>query len=371
MTPETRRRAARPRRLRGLILAGVAGLVIVLVAVAAAAFLSDISMRRLLGTEALAVTCDEGSADIRFPLGGRGNATWDAGPSLPRAQDEVRALAVGDRILLGTGITPRRGVVGGFASLGLMYSYDPVSETYRRIAPLPVPLDHQAVAALGDEIYMISGWSDGIPSDHVFRLEDGKWAELPPIPTPRAGAAAAVVGRRIFVVGGTTARHDASSLAGVSTVEAFDIDTNRWLRLPDMPTPRHHHAAVSLGSVITVLGGRDGDLFSLATVEQFDTATGRWTERRPLPLASGALSAVVVGRTMVVAGGGDDGEGWVTPATWTMRGGEWRRLPDLRVPRHGHGMAALDGVVFVFGGSPCAGYGATGTVERLVVRARQ
>jgi hypothetical protein len=71
----------------------------------------------------------------------------------------------------------------------------------------------------------------------------------------------------------------------------------------------------------------------------------------------------------VVSGGGDDAGGWITPATWERRAdGSWRRLPDLSVARHGHGMAALHGSVYVFGGSPCAGYGSTDSVERLRVQ---
>ena len=106
----------------------------------------------------------------------------------------------------------------------------------------------------------------------------------------------------------------------------------------------------------------------MASVEEFDTVTRRWSAARPLPLAVGAPSGVTIAGSMLVSGGGDDGGGWVTPTTWLRRvDGSWRRMPDLIAARHGHGMAALGGSAYVFGGAPCAGYGSTGSIERLRV----
>jgi non-specific serine/threonine protein kinase len=351
---------------RVLAVAGAGLAVLCLGGIAILAF-TDVSPRSVLPQEEEAV-CNPRTARIRLPLSGRADATWQPGPSLPFAQDEVRAAAVGDDILLGSGLVPSRSALGGFASLDRLYRFDPDTGGYEAVAPLPMRVDHPAFAAHGDSLYVFGGWSDGVPTARSFELDDGRWEELPEMPTARAGAAAAVVGNEIVVIGGTLADHTSGALDGSRTVESFDLEQRRWRSLPDMPTPRHHHAAVAVGHVITVVGGRDGDRFSVATVEQLDTATDRWVEARPLPLAVGATTAVAVDGEVVVTGGGDDAGGWVTPATWRLRDGAWQRLPDLAVPRHGHGMAAADGVVYVFGGSPCAGYGLTSSVERLMLR---
>ncbi len=358
----------RRRRLRRVVLAGLAGLAVIGAAGVVTLEVSDIQVRRLLRIEPIPVACSPSHSSTRVPLGGPAADTWDNGPSLPRAQDEVRAVTVAQRIIVGSGLVPRRGVLGGLASLDYLYSFDPRTGTYEELAPLPVRLDHPAFAAHGHDLYVLGGWTDGIPSGRAFRLAGGSWEELAPMPTPRAGVAAAVVADRIYVIGGSGVKHDGGLLPGTRTVEAFDVATDSWLTLPEMPTPRHHHAATAVGTSITVVGGRDGGLFSIATAEQLDTATGRWTESRPLPLAVGAPTAATVDGRVVVAGGGDDAGGWATPATWMLRGDRWDRLPDLQMGRHGHGMAALGGAVYVFGGSPCGGYGVTDSVERLAVR---
>ena len=87
----------------------------------------------------------------------------------------------------------------------------------------------------------------------------------------------------------------------------------------------------------------------------------------PLPLGAGGLAVVSAAGMVVAIGGGDDGENWVTPATWALDPdeGHWRRLADLNVARHGHGAAAVGSDVYVFGGAPCPGYGRTDAVESL------
>ena len=169
----------------------------------------------------------------------------------------MRAVRVGDHIVVGSGLAPEHGVLGGFGSLDELYEFDPRRGSFVDIDPLPLPLDHVALAAHGNVLYAFGGWSDAVPSRRAFSLRDGSWSELPPMPTARGGAAAAVVGDRIYVIGGTTGVHRGGPLAGSAAVEVFDITSARWLTAVDMPTPRHHLAAAAVGKVIVVVGGRD------------------------------------------------------------------------------------------------------------------
>lgn len=348
---------------------GAAFALLALVFVGAALLVTqDMGVRTLLGSEALAVACDQDSATILFPLGGAADGQWKSAARLPLARDEVRGVAVGDHIVVGSGLAPKQGVLGGFGSLDELYEFTPRRGRFVAIARLPVPLDHLALAAHGETLYAFGGWSDALPSRRAFRLRNGSWQELPPMSIARGGATATLVGDRVYVIGGATDTHSGGPLPGTGVVEVFDIGRGRWFRGPDMPTTRHHHAAAAAGKVIVVVGGRDGSLSSIAAVDELDTTTGRWSEAPALPLAVGAPSAVTVDGRVLVGGGGDDARGWVTPATWLrLANGGWRRLPDLAVARHGHAMAALDGVAYVLGGSPCAGYGRTDSVERLRV----
>jgi len=74
----------------------------------------------------------------------------------------------------------------------------------------------------------------------------------------------------------------------------------------------------------------------------------------------------------VIAVGGDDDEaGTVTGAVqkWDPRVQHWSLLPAMRTPRHGQAAVPAAGRVWVFGGSPCAYFNATDSVESLGLRA--
>ena len=154
--------------------------------------------------------------------------------------------------------------------------------------------------------------------------------------------------------------------------EIYDLATGRWSRGPALPTARHHAgAAARSGGRRTAFrlpaGGRTE--LSLDVVERFEAGGDEQAGEQALsmPLGTGALAVVAAHGSLVAVGGGDDAEGWVTPATWWFepRTQHWRRLADLRIPRHGHAAAAVGDEIYVFGGAPCPGYGRTDSVERL------
>lgn len=54
-------------------------------------------------------------------------------------------------------------------------------------------------------------------------LQEDRWISLPPMPTPRAGAAVAVLGKQLLVVGGVG--EDQSPL---KVVEIYNTEEGRW-----------------------------------------------------------------------------------------------------------------------------------------------
>jgi hypothetical protein len=47
-------------------------------------------------------------------------------------------------------------------------------------------------------------------------------------------------------------------------IEAFDPETNRWLTLPPLPTPRHGLGVVTVGDTLYVIGGGKRPRFSVS-----------------------------------------------------------------------------------------------------------
>jgi hypothetical protein len=365
---------ARRHRSAAIGLAAASGLLIVVVGLALLGpDLPGPSAKELLGRAPTIAACTPAPSEIRLPAGPAPlTPRWRPEQALPRAHDELRAVAVGNSVVVGSGLEPGD-VLGGLRSVATFYVFRPADGSFALLPLARERVDHPAIVAVGRDIYMFGGWKDGVPVRSAWRLTmgAGRWQPLPPLPAPRAAAAAVVRDGRIYVVGGSGAAHDTGTPPGSRSVYSYDIATQEWDTGPSLAIARHHHVAGVVDGEIVVAGGRDGARLALASVERLDRQARMWIRERPLPLGVGAAASAVVDGMMVVAGGGDDsddGSGWVTPAAWEYRpGAGWARLANMRVARHGHGMAAVGRRVFVFGGSPCVGYGQTDSVESLEV----
>jgi N-acetylneuraminic acid mutarotase len=330
-------------------------------------------VRELVGVVEPFAPCTPDPANVRRPSQPvTTSIRWRAGrPAVPAlANEEVRAVAIGDRIYLGTGVRANKGG-SFFRSLKWLYVYDPGTGAYRRQPDLPQRLDHTALATWKGNLYLFGGFTDSRPSANVWRYSPRtrQWTKLAPMRQARGGLAGGVIGDRYYAVGGVL-RQTTQHPQIFGTLEIYDFRTNRWSRGPRMPTGRHHVAAVVLGEKLYAVGGRGARDLSLSTLERFDPATRTWERLPPLPFGVGDPGAVAARGRLVVLSGGDDAEKWVTPATWSFdpRTGWWRRLSDMVRPRHGFAFAVSGGRIYVFGGAPCARYGRTGATESIDVR---
>ena len=158
------------------------------------------------------------------------------------------------------------------------------------------------VAAQSAGIYVVGGHASGVTLAAVDRLNpSGQWEQLPPMPTPRHGCAAASVIGILYVFGGA---NDGGMPLG--TAERFDPLLGRWERLPPAPTARHGSACAAAAGKLFCVGGYDGEGV-LSVAERFDPVAGSWERLPPMPTARGRCMAAALEGLIYVAGGTDDG----------------------------------------------------------------
>jgi Kelch motif len=87
----------------------------------------------------------------------------------------------------------------------------------------------------------------------------------------------------------------------------------------------------------------------------------------PLPEARGGTGAAVVSGRLVSVGGEEPAGTIASVFAYSPAARRWRRLPDLPTPRHGLGVVAHGGRVYVVGGGPEPGLTVSGAVESLEV----
>jgi N-acetylneuraminic acid mutarotase len=255
-------------------------------------------------------------------------------------------------------------IAGGMShgeTLQLVQSYDPQTGAWQPQPALPIPLHHATAANYRGEVVVIGGASDELAnaSNKVFALRGGTWVELPSLTHARAGAAAAVVGDKLVVVGGQNEKKL------VPQTEVFDGKS--WTDAADLPTPREHLAAVSDGFYVYTVGGRflSADKNS-AAFERFDPESGEWVKLVDMPTPRGSYGATFIDGRIVAVGGEEPTRVLGTVEMYDIAEGKWISLPPMPTPRHGEVVATVRNTVYVIGGANRPSHeGGISTVEAL------
>jgi len=281
---------------------------------------------------------------------------WVKLAPFPDPSEEVYGAAAGGKLYVFGGLAP------GWRPKGLVYEYDPATDTWTRKKPMPLASHHVAFAELNGKIYAFGGFvlppsgpPAWVPIDNAWEYDPATdtWKALAPMPTRRGSPVAAVVGGKIYVIGGAglhpgsteTAVHPARPHRALATVEEYDPATNTWRPRSPMPTARNHAAVGAVNGKIYVIGGRIGSAFVSTSsptdlVEEYDPATDQWGALKArMPTPRSAVAWGVYGGRIYVAGGEVQNDQFLAafrafeaydPAT-----NRWISLPRMPVPRHG------------------------------------
>lgn len=189
------------------------------------------------------------------------DGAWRAGPPLPAPQAEVAAGIVDGRLVLAGGRTPKGAANGQYADhadTGAAWALAPGATKWDSLPPLPTPRNSSAAAVLNGRLHVAGGRVVGangltnLATHEAWDPKRGAWVTLAPMPQPRGGHAAAVLGGRLYCFGGESfgpegrAHHE---------VFAYDQVADRWAEASAMPMPLHGLGAVAADGAIHLLGG--------------------------------------------------------------------------------------------------------------------
>ncbi|HET7856498.1 MAG TPA: kelch repeat-containing protein [Gaiellaceae bacterium] len=267
---------------------------------------------------------------------------WESLASTGLVRQEVSFVRVGDRFYLAGGSRTQQ-------------AYEPRTNSWRNVAPLPRNLDHIQGVELGGRIYYVGGlaaWpKPAVASVYVYGPAADRFSTRRPMSRPRGAGGVAVHGGKIYYAGGL------SDGRAVTWFDVYDPQRNLWSRLPDMPRPRDHFQAVVLDGKFYAIGGRDSELGKeYAETDAFDFATGRWeTGLAPIPTKRGGFAAAVLGDEILVIGGEDANSAHREVEAYDVRRDRWRTLDPMPTARHGTQAVVCGGAVYVAAGGGTQG----------------
>jgi Kelch motif len=248
-------------------------------------------------------------------------------------------------------------------------AYDPATNSWSTVAPLPAALDHIQAVELNGLIYYIGGlvhWpGPAVGTVYIYDPDANNFKAGTPMPAGRERGAGgmAVFGNKIYYAGGL---HEG---VAVSWFDVYDTVTKTWATLPDMPEARDHfHAAVVNGRFYAI-GGRHSAINATTTVNQaFDFGTGSWsTGLAPLPTARGGFAAAAIGTEVLIIGGEGAGKTYNTVEAYNTATNTWRSLAPMPTARHGIQAAICDGGIYLADGGTTQGAGGATNVHEVFV----
>jgi N-acetylneuraminic acid mutarotase len=207
-----------------------------------------------------------GSVATNYEYDPRSNS-WAIRAPMPSARSAPMAAVIGGRIYVAGGAPD--------AASRALEAYDPATDRWTALPPMPTGRNHLAGGAIGGRLYAVGGRPPlTLAVLEVFDTATGAWTTRAPMPTGRSGHAAAVVRGCLYVFGG---EGNSSTPSGVFPQnEVYDPGTDIWTSLAPMPSPRHGIGAAVVGNRIFVPAGATVQGFGASgTNEVFEAPLGR------------------------------------------------------------------------------------------------
>lgn len=223
-------------------------------------------------------------------------------------------------------------------------------------------------AALSEHVYTLGGYtgtpheyvsedqSDGFAR---YDLASDKWESLPSPGKSQSATLTSYAGRLIRVGGMRIENHrgEPTRLTSLTTVEVFDPQTSTWTAATPLPEARSSHATALVGSRLYVIGGwalngpmdgaRWADSMLVADLAQ---PTLQWT-RVPMPFKSRALGAATLDRFIVTVGGMEGRRIQRLVHVFDTVSGTWAQGPELPEPGFGVAVTSDQNRVYASGAS--------------------
>jgi N-acetylneuraminic acid mutarotase len=240
-------------------------------------------------------------------------------------------------------------------------AYDPETDSWSSVAPMPTARRFLAAVALDGQIYALGGGPPFRNAVERYDPETNTWTSLGPMPTARAALAAATAkcppprdeGVCIYAIGGFNGH-------ALTTVEAYDPSTDTWQAVAPLPSPQAGTpgAATGLDGKIYLMGGVDG-VDTVDSVEVYDPEVDTWCTRAPLPTARRFLGGTTGPDGTIYAVGGTccglnfpgTGNMLDTVETYDPNADNWTSIVSMFTARGAVGVAGgLDGRIYAIGG---------------------
>lgn len=184
-----------------------------------------------------------------------GETQWQRLPDLPVQTGRLAASAqgIGTKVYYFGGYTVSQD--GSEKSTPEVFSFDPKTLRYKRLADMPTPVDDMVTLTYKNRyIYLVSGWHDdgNVNLVQIYDTKKDKWQKGTDYPgTPVFGHAGGIVGNRFVIADGVAVIgkkdgkriFDTVNEGWLGTIDKKDHTKIIYRRLPQLPGRGHYRMA--------------------------------------------------------------------------------------------------------------------------------
>ncbi len=210
--------------------------------------------------------------------------------------------------------------IGGDLFKDTNREYNPLTNTWRILEPMPTARQHIDCGVFGNDIFIMGGltsWKDITKKNEAYNVLSNSWSEKAAIPSLRNNAAVVSLDSLIYVIGGAGTKENI--WGDILTVETYNINSNKWVQKNDLPLLLFKPGAVVVNNEIIILGGQtiiNGKDDCSKKVFIYKTETDSWLETTPLPAKNVFFGCSSIGNKIYVIGGTVGGNpNWETYTT--------------------------------------------------------
>jgi hypothetical protein len=191
------------------------------------------------------------------------------------------------------------------------------------------------------EVGLVMGGYHGgysLASMERYDLSSGQWSVAAAMSTARCMFGACILAGELYVTGGSSNGPQGT----LSNVEKYAPLSDTGISVAPLPSIVYHHAAVTVGSAMYVLGGICGGS-TLASVFKFDSTQGTWSHAEPMPEARQEHAACAIGSDIYVFGGRRNSGRKTSVFKYDTESKIWSTLEPMPLPCSYHSFSVLDG----------------------------
>ena len=272
------------------------------------------------------------------------DVSWTSKASMNTARSSPAALSYDGQVFAIAGLAQDG------TRLGTLEKYDPASNAWTTLLPMPTGRPGLAFVETGEMFYALGGegstsgrWA---PEVEVYNPATNTWSSKNDWAVPRNDLAYGAINGKIYLAGGRTGYGGT-----VATCEEYDPASDSWSTKTDMPLSVLSPASGVIDGKLYVAGGQHKDSEThyelVDSLQIYDPVANTWSTGAPMPTAFNSCCGVVSGNMFYVFGHASSG---ITVLAYDTETDTWETLSQNTAPDSYGAGACADGVVYYFGG---------------------